>query len=582
MREIALILFIAFFSNTDACKAQGWLWGATSNFGGTNLEYGLITVDNKGNSFICGYTPGAPGFPYNVYTRFGPYVVRDSGFHVQTVVAKVDSNGRYLWAIGTQGADTYPCGLATDQYGNTYVFGVFYNTGICRFGGRTVTTTDPSVASYFLAKVNPLGNVQYLRNIARTTLFSSDYQSGSVVVDQTGAVIVSGVFDTVVSVGSTTLTNFSNSRDVFVAKFDTSGSNLWVKTLYGSGTDDVNSIAVDHAGNVCVAGTTCSPAMFFGTSLFITNDSTPAPIVYLANYDANGHEKWIRNTVNNTATTVGQAITDKWGNIYLTGGFKQSDLIFGNDTLHLTAESNAFLTKYDSSGNVKWVKSLGDSLFYEGYTAAADECGNIWISGFMPTALDTPYIMHVDGHIIAPPPNSLDPAFFVEYDSSGAYISGFATPTLGDDENSLAVDNRGYFYIGGDYDISPFVVGSDTLRLDSSSESLCLLKYRYNLSDCVRDTLPVKGASVVEANLNAPEVNVFPNPTRVECTINISGDYSGEGKLEIYDVTGRLLDSLLLKSNDTEFSPLNLNPGVYILRICIKEYVVTKRLVVTG
>src|ERR1700733_12414520 len=73
---------------------------------------------------------------------------------------------------------------------------------------------------------------------------------------------------------------------------------------------------------------------------------------------------------------------DSKGNVYYTGYFEDS-ISFG--TYHLTSPlDDAFVVKYDSSGNIIWVKqsntSGGLSNYYQ-CTVTTDNIDNVYISG---------------------------------------------------------------------------------------------------------------------------------------------------------------------------------------------------------
>ncbi len=88
----------------------------------------------------------------------------------------------------------------------------------------------------------------------------------------------------------------------------------------------------------------------------------------------------------------GQSIAvDGEGNVYTTGYFNSTMLIFGNDTLINEATNgaqNMFVAKFDSAGNELWAKSAGGGANEgtENVTAAAlgvDGSGNVYVLAAM-------------------------------------------------------------------------------------------------------------------------------------------------------------------------------------------------------
>jgi uncharacterized protein YqkB len=49
----------------------------------------------------------------------------------------------------------------------------------------------------------------------------------------------------------------AGSRDCFIAKFDKNGNEIWIKQFGTVALDEAFGMAIDHLGNVYVAGDTC-------------------------------------------------------------------------------------------------------------------------------------------------------------------------------------------------------------------------------------------------------------------------------------------------------------------------------------
>ena len=136
--------------------------------------------------------------------------------------------------------------VAADAAGNSYLTGEF--SGMAKFGTSLLTSAGAS--DVFLAKYSTLGDLVWLRQGGGT----SDDESFSVVVDSNANAYVAGVFSGTATIGGTTLTS-AGDYDIFVAKFDTAGSPLWVVRGGGSSRDAALDIAVDPScGHVLAKG----------------------------------------------------------------------------------------------------------------------------------------------------------------------------------------------------------------------------------------------------------------------------------------------------------------------------------------
>jgi hypothetical protein len=106
--------------------------------------------------------------------------------------------------------------------------------------------------------------------------------------------------------------------------------------------------------------------------------------------------------------------TDANGNVYITGTFQGSLIIFGNDTLHNNATGTlaVFVAKYDANGNVLWARSGGGSGTDYTYGICTDANNNVFIEGYSGSSLmtfDTITLSNSSGQHV----------FIVKYDSLG-------------------------------------------------------------------------------------------------------------------------------------------------------------------
>src|ERR1035437_9407501 len=100
---------------------------------------------------------------------------------------------------------------------------------------------------------------------------TSDYGSNNdyghhVATDATGGVYLAGSFTSAtLHCGTVTLTNDSSgSSDMYIAKYNASGTIQWAHNAGGTKNEVANSVAVDAAGNVYVAGYFESDTITFG------------------------------------------------------------------------------------------------------------------------------------------------------------------------------------------------------------------------------------------------------------------------------------------------------------------------------
>ncbi len=459
--------------------SQTWEWARGSINPSRVIESWPITVDPAGNIYESGMVFNHSGSVTST-TNWGSYSVSSpTNYHV--VVVSSDSSGAYRWIIRTNGAAAFMINLVSDACGYIYLYG-FYNRGTLTFGSSTVSNPFVFGEMYFLAKIDANGNVIWVKNVGRqSSVLAYAYSGGLSINKMDGEIYVSGLFNgSSTTIGATALVNSSsdtNLSDVFVAKYNTSGVPIWSRSFGGDSTEDVFDMAAATNGDVYLGGFYYSPTVIVGADTLSNSLGYIKPHVYIAKFDRLGNPIWARSSVGNYLDRINAMATDNWNNIYMVGAYKDT-FAFGSVSLPYISlpHTESYLLKFDSSGTALWARTIAATSGYplNGYGVATDNNGNVWMSSG-----------NNMGSASLP-----EPMYIVEYDTAGTFIDSASKNSGGDDENAIAIDNRGNLYIGGDYVYTPFIVGSDTLSLiGGSGESVFIAKYRYPFVSSPIDTL---------------------------------------------------------------------------------------------
>jgi hypothetical protein len=269
------------------------------------------------------------------------------------------SDADLTW-IGTQQLGTnmfdWGVGVATDSSGNVYVAGNTYGN----LDGNTNTGWLAGIfEDMFLVKYDSSGTKQWTKQIGTPTI---DLGVG-VATDSSGNVYVLGNTN-----GDLDGNTNAGYRDIFVVKYNSSGTKQWTKQIgkgyYDSGTE----IATDSSDNVYVLGHT-------GTN---AGDLE----MFLVKYDSSGTTQWTQQIGTTTDSGVGVA-TDSSGNVYVTGDTRyciscDSIGLGGNIRLGL---DDIFLVKYDSSGTMQWTKLFGTWTRDDVLAVTIDSSDNVYVTG---------------------------------------------------------------------------------------------------------------------------------------------------------------------------------------------------------
>jgi hypothetical protein len=289
-----------------------------------------------------------------------------------------------------------------------------------------------------------------------------------IITDGSNNTYVIGSFNSSTLVmGGTTMTRIGNSADIFVTKFDSSGTVLWAKNFGGATASvTVNGIAVDGSGNIFLAGYFQSGSMTTPALTLIGSWDT-----FAIKLDSSGNTTWAKNFGGAGAVAYCNDIAiDGSGNSYLTGHFQTANLT--NPILTKIGSADVFVFKLDSSGNVTWAKNFGGaSSNTESRSVAVDGSGNVYLTGDFSTAnFTTPALTRI---------GTVD-AFVFKLDSSGnvTWAKNYGGTIA--NSYSVVVDGSGNIFVGGQFQSANMTTPALTkignvdvfvLKLDSSGNT---------------------------------------------------------------------------------------------------------------
>ncbi|NUO03691.1 MAG: hypothetical protein HUU01_24010, partial [Saprospiraceae bacterium] len=138
--------------------------------------------------------------------------------------------------------------LAVASDGSIYLSGFFQ--GQLVFGNDTTLTAQGNT-DLFLAKFTAAGQLLWALNCGG----QDDTRGEALAVDPlSGDVVVTGFYNKEAQFGDQILTANTSDRDVFIARFNAQGQNLWARRAGGVHDDNVSSLAVDAAGHSYLTG----------------------------------------------------------------------------------------------------------------------------------------------------------------------------------------------------------------------------------------------------------------------------------------------------------------------------------------
>lgn len=364
----------------------------TQQLGTTEYDIPLgIGVDPSGDVYVAGGTNGS-------------LAAENAGLRDNFVV-KYDDQGEVLFSqqFGTSEFDTI-YGIDTDNKGNYYVTGV---TGGDLAGDKQAEELDT-----FVAKYDGEGNQVWIQQIGQNVVFNAF----NIAVDkEAGDVFISGA-----DVQETL------EDDTFVIKYSTDGEQQWVSNTGTSGLlsfDESYGLTVAGSGSVYAAGWTSSDLEGANEGLYDN---------WLAKYDnRTGEVEWTAQYGTPDYEWAWDVRTDSAENVY-TAGWTLGDLEGES-----AGSSDAYLTKFDQTGELQWVEQFGGAGDDQAYSLYIDQSDNIFVAGY------------TDGDLEGENAGSYD-AWVTKYDTDGkqVWINQFGTSDR-DELYGIAADESGNLYATG-------------------------------------------------------------------------------------------------------------------------------------
>lgn len=250
-------------------------------------------------------------------------------------IVKLDSNGNMQWqkSLGGSSMDMAQSIQQTSEGGYIVAGSSSSNDGD--------VSGNHGGGDYWILKLDINGNIQWQKSLGG----SSSEQVNSVQQTFDGGYIIAG---TTVSTDGDITVSYGNN-DFWVVKLDSGGNMQWQKTLGNIG-DNIGYYAQQTFDGGYIA---------VGTSFNSSNLESGLPDYWVIKLSNNGTIEWDKyfgGSFHDNAITIRQ--TPEWD--YIVAGWTASNN--GQVTNH-HGNLDYWIIKLDSSGNLKWEKTLGGPDF---------------------------------------------------------------------------------------------------------------------------------------------------------------------------------------------------------------------------
>ena len=334
-------------------------------------------------------------------------------FYCSCFISKSQTSNYWLQSAGSPNIDE---NLAITKDNNNNIISAGYFTNTITFPNSTyLTSAGSGTNDVLIQKTDAQGQVTWAVKAGGP---GSD-RATSVACDASGNIYVTGYYYGTAQFGTFTLNSVNNTQDIFIAKLNSSGTFLWVKSAGGPLSETPYAITVDNQNNAIVTGEFQGAAVFGSQTISSTINpyiNNPSFDVFTCKYDGSGNFVWVQQGsahLDDRGIDVG---TDASGNVFVCGQFSDT-ITFGQTHLN-TIQNAVFIIKYNAAGQEQWfVKAGAINSISNGLVV--DNNNDVYVTG------------DYTGNMIffGSPNNTLNGAFsnrvfLVKYSNAGNYLWG--------------------------------------------------------------------------------------------------------------------------------------------------------------
>lgn len=544
MKKVYLIIASCCLAGAQLSSQASFVWGKAEGKWAYDYGYGIKT-DGSGNVYVGGKYE-------EVNADFSGTLIGCEGNHDGFVV-KYNPSGAVQW-VRTMGGPDGDYVEALSLAGNHVVVSgeiefVSGGSNTIKFSNSNITLSAKGDNDMFVAKYDLDGNLLWAAAEGSTTY--SEKGLGNA-IDKDGNVYVCGYFTNSTQFGGNTY-NGAGGRDIYVAKYNSSGQFQWFRHAGSSGRDEAKAAICDAQGNVYICGGFENNCTFGSQTLNTFNNTNVYWDAFLAKYDPDGNLLWVKSGGGDVDDIAWSATVDNSGNIYI-GGETAAWAMFGtgSHTVEAKGEAESFIAKYNANGDIQWVRS-GGSVKVDRIRGVGTDGTNIFATGQFGGTVDF-------GGNTATAVDTSD-IFITVISPDGVWgfvaaVGGKAdgVETLGyESGNAVTGTTQGEVYATGG------LLDGGVFGPDSPSG--------YTKTDAFVTKLTWSGSVSVKETLASGAMRVYPNPSGGTIHVDLAELPAKPATLCLYDCFGQ---KVMTKPCDGGLQRLDVSgfaAGVYLLQL---------------
>jgi hypothetical protein len=366
----------------------------------------LIETDLKGNIYLSGTIWS------DVYYN-GTWISNPSGVYIY----KLNKNLDLVWNLSENlSYNIEPYRFVKNGDNRFYQYGYYYlGTRIDSITMGNITVFPEDAYGYYLSEFDSNGTVLQIKTYPD--------------LDRNFVIKGTGTFYRINNL----------SYDLSIEKTTLDGAQYWLREIENTGgyAGLMYTMDIDDDGNLYAQGYCSGKVRVLGSVTDVNG-------IMFMKFDNDGNMKWLRVMENPEGASSGIRV-DKAGNVYAWGYFN-SFIKIGGQEYYSTEGSNIYFIRFDSDGDLKFVKQFNCSQTVIGAGGIdVDPNGDIFLCGAF---IDT---LHFAGYELKSYDSGYD-GFLVKLNSNGLVLWARRYGGKSSDwVRSVASDSIGNIYITGYY-----------------------------------------------------------------------------------------------------------------------------------
>ena len=330
-----------------------------------------------------------------------------------------------------------------------------------------------------IIKYNEYGEIEWVNSIGG----SEDESISSVAETEDGGYVVTGTFDSEsIDLGQGIILEQNNynryPKEGFVIKYNSEGEVEWARTISGDNSVDINSVDATIEGGCIVVGNFNSDSIVIGNEIVINNTINNSNNNYvdyktdgiIIKYNSEGEVEWVKSIGGDDSESVDLVYVTKDGGFLVAGHFNGDSIKIDGNTIYNNGSIDGLIIKYNKDGDYEWSKCIGGSSNDSIDSITETKNGEYIIVG----SFYSEYL-EIDNNIITNHNAESSDGLIIKLNQNG--IIENCTCVGGNDSeyiNTVAATEDGGFIVGGRYSGHDQYVGIGNKILNNESD------YYYN------------------------------------------------------------------------------------------------------